>query len=91
MKSVLPLTGRSVRISVRRHAASIHTRIKLTWKTKIGESKVSIRELFLMLIYSESNNPLSLQIKLWINMDTHKADREQYTKVVNVQRKALQL
>lgn len=31
-KNVLPLTGRSVLISVRRHAANTHTHIKLTWK-----------------------------------------------------------
>lgn len=32
--SVLPLTGRSVLISVRRHEASTRTRIKLTCKTE---------------------------------------------------------
>lgn len=33
-KNVLPLTGRSVLISVRRHAANTRTHIKLTWKTE---------------------------------------------------------
>lgn len=33
-KNILPLTGRSVLISVRRHAANTHTHIKLTWKTE---------------------------------------------------------
>lgn len=33
---VLPLTGRSVLISVRRHEANTRTRIKLTCKTETG-------------------------------------------------------
>ncbi len=67
-KNVLPLTGRSVLISVRRHAANTRTHIKLTWKTETErqrEREVSVGDhIFYTPLHSQNSTHLTDYFKI---------------------------